>query len=1536
MLIDKRQLLIYLDAIASELKKVIALPCYNLASTSSSLISSGSPELPAFSPSGPSTSASIKWSSELNRDLLFCYYVVTNGGQSTIGYRKRLRHLWCARHVPTGHENEQRLAGQLRRIQRNHLLSEDARRQLRLEASEYDFDYHCSRARPLRISDRNRKVFRKLAKTYTRMKELHSVNRALSYVNSAVDMKFSASREIDVLTMKRVAQVLAETIRNRKDTPNIGKHLSSFLNVLVPKHFLNDTKIRHYLSHCRRDYFSLLDVADEEIDYHELHRNLKILKNLLLYVQNLDYILAIKTLMNRVYNSKCIEEVKSYYAYIFRNNSTDFLKDLEFAPFLLLQINSILDGIIQEHHSSGHKPCDRLEKIKLRVCKEIDSYKNLHQQYSNTILMIDCMMSKIKSNQSHDKIRHLFRSHLRVFRCDKNIHQQFLVQLKLQLLTYLYEDISAISEPHVQPRIVHHLSRLLYAIDNYKLVGQHNPKSDEALARNVTFCTPDYPANMISRLEKRTGRSFAFISQDPFLQKIRDHPDKRYDFLRQCFHRHKISINGSIFRELERDDEKHVEDRICQLQRLFLDQNMNMRSFDRIEEIAFEMLILETTWALSPKLLDNAESLSNYVPVLTGRNLRNYLAHGSITYEVLVSNITPKTFLQNALSIMKLSKNIISEIYERHSWDFADRLACLNFQNSIFQGFQFQNCQEIQGTIKRDRYLVGKDHLNHGIVDRLIQTRSCLLLGHLLDLGKVDELLRTLSYLMEDINIVPCEGKFHNLLTDVEARIHFCYNLAMLSNEEDILIRIVADFGYDQIDTIPMIFNFDQLYTSFLENYPDYDVNSESNAEILHYAVLSGNVELLNLLLDQCNDLNLRDIYKHTPLDVACKLSNIDMIKTLTNAGAKWFSNNLSQYLWLFLNNDHEAIIFLKNNDLVGDKIAQSCINAFLQYCEDDKEEIVELMLSYVDYTDLYSVAARFRRVNVIKYMIATDDGLEININRKDISGQTALHISSGKGFREIVRLLLNHFGDPNTQDFAGNTALHLAVEFGDTKTVSMLLTHRASVIIQNQLNQTPLDLALRYGSLRMSKILLKHIQHTQTVQIPETLHSVEILYQLQTANIQYKVETIPGNKYCDFLTPLHYAKDEGRIRILLQCFDVNVQSPKFCDTPLHVACLTNHTGAARILLKQGADPSLMNSDNLSPLHLAVINRSVEMVRIITSTRHRMNTDAINSALTIATRKGHLEIVRILLDHGADISIFLTAAKSTPQNLLLPAAREGYIRILQYLLQEQIFDVNGEDPAGSTPLFLAAVHANIRVIETLVEYGADIEHTNKLGHNVVSTAAMHDRLDIVKYFINNYPQTSRFISTAYAGKNTVLHIAVLKGSLEMVKYFLDLHNANAMLSNCLNEQNLEGFTALHICAQTGNERIFTLLLGSGADPSIPLFNEQAILHTAILNGNLNIVRVLLAQPSMVDVNACDSEHRSILHYAVFSRSVAVVKEVLRVRGLQINRQDRQGDSALHLAAENQFVDIYNLLQKHVDNKLTNGCGKRAIDILLKK
>ncbi len=118
--------------------------------------------------------------------------------------------------------------------------------------------------------------------------------------------------------------------------------------------------------------------------------------------------------------------------------------------------------------------------------------------------------------------------------------------------------------------------------------------------------------------------------------------------------------------------------------------------------------------------------------------------------------------------------------------------------------------------------------------------------------------------------------------------------------------------------------------------------------------------------------------------------------------------------------------------------------------------------------------------------------------------------------------------------------------------------------------------------------------------------------------------------------------------------------------TPLALACYFGHYEVARYLILKGADvnKSLNNSLGICPLHLAVANNNLDIVRMLIEHNVQINVQQNSgvSALHYAAKHGDAEMLILLLENGA--------VDQPMEDGKLPAdlAREnGYIAIADIL-----------------------------------------------------------------------------------------------------------------------------------------------------------------------------------------------------------------------------------------------------------------------------
>jgi ankyrin repeat domain-containing protein 50 len=82
---------------------------------------------------------------------------------------------------------------------------------------------------------------------------------------------------------------------------------------------------------------------------------------------------------------------------------------------------------------------------------------------------------------------------------------------------------------------------------------------------------------------------------------------------------------------------------------------------------------------------------------------------------------------------------------------------------------------------------------------------------------------------------------------------------------------------------------------------------------------------------------------------------------------------------------------------------------------------------------------------------------------------------------------------------------------------------------------------------------------------------------------------------------PLYYSASFGLtdyVRMILESendVDLNAMGGRAHSTALHVATYRNHIEVVKILLEKGADPNLCNESNEAPLYWAAINGNQEM-----------------------------------------------------------------------------------------------------------------------------------------------------------------------------------------------------------------------------------------------------------------------------------------------------------------------------------------------------
>uniref|UniRef100_A0A3Q4H2S0 Uncharacterized protein n=1 Tax=Neolamprologus brichardi TaxID=32507 RepID=A0A3Q4H2S0_NEOBR len=102
------------------------------------------------------------------------------------------------------------------------------------------------------------------------------------------------------------------------------------------------------------------------------------------------------------------------------------------------------------------------------------------------------------------------------------------------------------------------------------------------------------------------------------------------------------------------------------------------------------------------------------------------------------------------------------------------------------------------------------------------------------------------------------------------------------------------------------------------------------------------------------------------------------------------------------------------------------------------------------------------------------------------------------------------------------------------------------------------------------------------------------------------------------------------------------------------------------------------------------------------------------------------------------------------------------------------------------------------------------------------------------------------------------------------------------------------------------------------------------LHHAALNGNLELISLLLESQAAVDIR--DQKGMRPLHYAAWQGKAEPMKMLLK-SGSSVNGQSDEGQIPLHLSAQHGHYDVSEMLLQHQSNPcIVDNAGKTPLDL----
>lgn len=291
-------------------------------------------------------------------------------------------------------------------------------------------------------------------------------------------------------------------------------------------------------------------------------------------------------------------------------------------------------------------------------------------------------------------------------------------------------------------------------------------------------------------------------------------------------------------------------------------------------------------------------------------------------------------------------------------------------------------------------------------------------------------------------------------------------------------------------------------------------------------------------------------------------------------------------------------------------------------------------------------------------------------------------------------------------------------------------------------------------------------------------------------------------------LNALHLAVREGHMGTALALLDggapIDGVTGGDGTSPLLLATINGHFDLAMELIERGADPSLPNDANATPLYAAI------NTQWIPKSRHPQPAHYMQQQVS------YMDLVQRLLDEGVDPNVRLT------KQLWFTTFGDDYLRT---------------DRMGATPFWRAAYALDLPLMKLLVAYGADptIPTMKTAGRSFggggggMVEREVADPSGLAPVPVGGpgaYPIHAASGVGYGEGYAANIHRVVPDGWLPAVRYLVEELGAD------VNRRDHNGYTAMHHAAARGDDEMIRYLVEQGGDVTVVSRRGQTTVDMA--------------------------------------------------------------------------------------------------------
>jgi len=316
--------------------------------------------------------------------------------------------------------------------------------------------------------------------------------------------------------------------------------------------------------------------------------------------------------------------------------------------------------------------------------------------------------------------------------------------------------------------------------------------------------------------------------------------------------------------------------------------------------------------------------------------------------------------------------------------------------------------------------------------------------------------------------------------------------------------------------------------------------------------------------------------------------------------------------------------------------------------------------------------------------------------------------------------------------------------------------------------------------------------------------------------------------------------------------------------TPLHTACQFGcDLETFKLLLSKKPKVDAVDQNAWTALHVATSKGNLEFIKLLLDTGAQLNNQTAGGEcpVLIASNNGFLDCVNFFISKKADLSI---RRGQTMDSALILAVWNGHIEVAKALLAADKSLLTLPMSDGAVALHCAAGMGNIKMIDLLVEeFGCDVNVCKRDGENAIHVAVRSEKRETSVATLQRLLDLGCKLTAKDRFGCTPLHRACMKKNIDVVRMFLEAGAPPNIADN-------DGLSAMHCICQPSPvpEDAVTVLdemLKHGGELRVGDRVGASLLHYAVSRQpNLLLInKIIELDPTIVF--ALDKSERTPLH-----------------------------------------------------------------------